>query len=161
SKPVPVCVIVTASGLSSPVIRTSGAIAPVAAEKNSTVVSASACGASHRSETRARNVSRISATWRILSSPAARMQVRLETAMRLFTLAVLVFALQAAPAKAQYVEPLPAGTWVLPVDGATHAASSWPQATPFEMQGFAIYLGAYDELPQHFDVAVATSAGTT
>jgi hypothetical protein len=81
--------------------------------------------------------------------------------MRLFTLAILLSALLAAPAEAQYVEPLPAGTWVLPVDGATHQASSWPQATPFEMLGFAVYLNGYDELPEQFDIAVASGAGTT
>jgi hypothetical protein len=80
--------------------------------------------------------------------------------MRMLALALLVFAALAAPAAAQYAEPLPPGTWLVPADGAMIHASSWPAATPSEMQSFTIYTGDYATLPYDFDVDVATSPGT-
>jgi hypothetical protein len=74
-------------------------------------------------------------------------------------IAILAGAL-AAPASARSAEPLPAGTWLVPRDGQTRPASSWPAATPFEMASFTIYTSDYDEPPYDFDIAVATGPET-
>jgi hypothetical protein len=56
----------------------------------------------------------------------------------LFAVAALAaLALPATSASAQ-PEPIP-GVWVLPANGASHLASSWPNATPDQMVDFTIY----------------------
>ena len=66
--------------------------------------------------------------------------------------ALAALALPAAPAAAQ-AEPIP-GVWVLPANGASHLASSWPNATRDQMVDFTIYA---DPGSQAFDIEVATS----
>src|SRR5205807_2074969 len=56
--------------------------------------------------------------------------------------------------------PLPSGTVVLPSDGQAWTASSWPNATPFQMQKFVAYASQYEALPDAFAFAVATSPAT-
>lgn len=72
--------------------------------------------------------------------------------MRIVVLAVTAAALFAAPAEA--------GTWLVPRDGATRPASSWPNATPSEMTEFTVYWGDYASTPYDFDIEVATSPAT-
>jgi hypothetical protein len=80
--------------------------------------------------------------------------------VRIVLLIAMLTGALAAPASAQHAEPLPAGTWLVPRDGQTRPASSWPAATPFEMASFTIYTSDYAEAPYDFDVAVATSPAT-
>jgi hypothetical protein len=61
----------------------------------------------------------------------------------------------AAPAAAQ--EPLPGDSWVVPRDSASRPASSWPDATVFEMVEFTIYTDAYEDGAGPFDVEVSGS----
>ena len=82
--------------------------------------------------------------------------------MRIALLAVLLGLLLAAPARAQ-VEPFPDHTWVIPRDGFTWKASSWPSALPSQMLDFTVYLNyqdAYDDLPEDIDIEVATAPDT-
>jgi hypothetical protein len=72
--------------------------------------------------------------------------------MRIVVLAATLAALLAAPAEAD--------TWLVPSDGATRPASSWPNATPFEMTEFTIYWDEYDQAPYDFDIEIATSPDT-
>src|SRR3954452_12578346 len=72
----------------------------------------------------------------------------------------LILGVLAAPAAAQ-TEPLPPGTTVVPRDGQVWTASSWPDATPFEMQELVVYASGYEDLPDAYAFAVATSPATT
>jgi hypothetical protein len=74
-------------------------------------------------------------------------------------LVALILGVLAAPAAAQ-TEPLPAGTTLVPRDGQVWTASSWPGATPFEMQEFVAYASDYAELPEAYAFAVASSPAT-
>jgi len=79
--------------------------------------------------------------------------------MRVVLGAVLLALLMAAPARAE-VEPFPDHTWLIPRDGFTWKASSWPSALPSQMLDFTVYLNyqdEYDELPEDVDVEVATA----
>jgi hypothetical protein len=79
--------------------------------------------------------------------------------MRLGFLVALIFGVLAAPALAD-TEPLPAGTEVVPRDGQIWTASSWPNATPFEMRDFVVYASDYEELPDEYAFAVAADPAT-
>ena len=72
-------------------------------------------------------------------------------------LAAAVLGACSAGAIAQ--EPLPGDSRVVPADGASWRAASWPDPTVFEMVDFAIYLDEYaaDEEVDDFDVEVSTS----
>jgi hypothetical protein len=73
--------------------------------------------------------------------------------MRLVLLVGLLLA--AFPFTAAAIpEPLPGHAWASPADGASHPASSWPNATNAEMFSFAIYAEFEDG---EFEVEVATS----
>jgi hypothetical protein len=74
--------------------------------------------------------------------------------VRLLVAAALL-GICAAPAAAQ--EPLPGTSWVLPRDGSSHPASSWPDATAFEMVEFTIYVDVYEAGAHPFDVEVSGS----
>ena len=63
----------------------------------------------------------------------------------------------AAPAVAS-PQPLPPPAWVLPGDGTSRPASSWPAATPFEMVDFTLYVYAPFLLHSTFEIEVATSS---
>jgi hypothetical protein len=80
--------------------------------------------------------------------------------MRLWLMVALILGAMTAPAAAD-TEPLPAGTVVAPRDGQGWTASSWPGATPSEMHDFAVYAADYDDLPDAFAFAVATSPETS
>jgi hypothetical protein len=54
---------------------------------------------------------------------------------------VLALAVHAAPAAAA-PQPWPQGSWAIPADGSARTASSWPNATAFEMFDFALYVYA-------------------
>ena len=54
-------------------------------------------------------------------------------------------------------EPLPDDAWVLPADGASHPASSWPHATTFEMFEFTIYSDFPAGEDERFDLEVASA----
>jgi hypothetical protein len=52
-------------------------------------------------------------------------------------------------------EPLPEGSWASPPNGASRPASSWPNATTFEMFEFTIYSDFPAGADEHYDVEVA------
>src|SRR3954451_19540112 len=68
--------------------------------------------------------------------------------------ALIGLVLALAPATAHAVEPLPDGSWLVPPDGRQHVASSWPDATTFEMVDFTVY-AYYGDVEGAFDVEVA------
>jgi hypothetical protein len=71
--------------------------------------------------------------------------------MRVCLVVALLFGLMAAPATAD-TEPLPAGTTVVPRDGQV-----WTASAP---QDLVVYASDYDDLPDAFAFAVATSPAT-
>jgi hypothetical protein len=71
--------------------------------------------------------------------------------MRVCLLVILILGLTAAPAAAD-ADPLPAGTTVLPRDGQVWRASVTAE--------FVAYASDYEELPDEFAFAVATTAAT-
>lgn len=74
----------------------------------------------------------------------------------LLGVAALLLGVFTVPAAGQEPEPLPDGTWVVPRDGASRPASSWPAATPFEMIEFTIYVEAtYEEEVHDFEIEVS------
>ena len=52
-------------------------------------------------------------------------------------------------------EPLPPGSYATPADGASRAASSWPEASNFEMFEFTIYSDFPAGADEHYDLEVA------
>src|SRR4051812_5069380 len=79
--------------------------------------------------------------------------------MLIFLVVALMLGALAAPAAAQ-TEPLPYGTAIVPRDGQVWTASSWPAATPSQMHEFVAYANNYDELPDAYAVAVASTPAT-
>ncbi len=74
--------------------------------------------------------------------------------------AVLAAALGAlGSAAAGDTQPLPSGSYATPADGASWPASSWPDATNFEMFEFTIYSDFPAGADDRFDVEVATGPG--
>jgi hypothetical protein len=64
----------------------------------------------------------------------------------------------APPAASADPVPLPEDVWVLPSSGSQHPASSWPNATNFEMFDFTIYADGFHAGVFHIEVATSPDA---